>query len=259
MIVFLSGPDSYLRSAKEREIVEIYRKKHGSMSDDRFDFGDNSEIENLEEFLANNSMFEVSKLAVVESPFKASATKLAKILKGHLKDDPNTTILVVSDSDPPAAMKFLKEKPSMYQEFPTLTGKALDLFIQKEASRRGLKLGLAVVNEIAKAFEGDSWSIVTELDKLGLMNRKVLDFEKPAPEYFELINVLKYDRDMRHKLTALEIMLSDRKDDPARIFNTLAYRLCDRKEAEVFADYDVSIKSGRLDYEEVLVDLALHS
>jgi len=58
-------------------------------------------------------------------------------------------------------------------------------------------------------------------------------------------------------LVALEIILSDRKDDPARVFNSLAYRLGSEGEARLYADYDVAVKSGKLEYEEVLLELAL--
>lgn len=257
MIIFLAGPDSYRRTLKEREIVDAYRKKHGSISDDRFDFNQDSEIEDLEEFLMNSSMFDSNKLAIVESPSKAPVAKLTKILKSYLKEGLNTTILLISDSEPTAAFKFLKEKPALYQEFPLLGGKSLASFIQAEADRRGLKLKPEIAQQLAQAFEGDSWSIVTELDKLEFMGKQSLDLDKPAPEYFELINVLKYSHDVRAKVIALESILSDRKDDAARVFNGIGYRSRDRKEAEIFADYDVAVKSGKLDYEEVLLDLAL--
>lgn len=259
MIIFLSGPDSYRRTVKEREIVEAYRKKHGSISDDGFDFSQGSEIDDLEEFLMNSSMFDANKLAIVESPSKAPTAKLVKILKSYLKEALSTTILVVSDNEPIAALKFLKEKPAIYQEFPLLSGKALDSFIQTEAAQRSLKIKPDIVRGLAQAFEGDSWSIVTELDKLEFMGKQSLDFDRPAPEYFALINTLKYSRDVRLKVVALESILSDRKDDAARVFNSIGYRSRDHKEAEMFADYDVSVKSGKLDYEEVLLDLALRS
>lgn len=257
MIIFLSGPDSYRRTIKEREIVEAYRKKHGSISDDRFDFNQDSEIEDLESFLMNSSMFDPNKLAVLESISKTPTPKLAKVLKPYLENGPSTTILIISDSDPPAALKFLKDKPAIYQDFPALTGKALSTFIQTEGVRRGLKLKPEMAQDLARAFEGDSWSIITELDKLEFMGKQSLDLDKPAPEYFELINTLKYSHDIRSKLIALESILSDRKDDAARVFNSIGYRSRDAREAGLFADYDVSVKSGKLDYEEVLLDLAL--
>lgn len=258
MIILLAGPDSYRRTTKEKEIIEVYRKKHGTISDDRFDFSQDAELEDLEAFLVNRSMFDDSKLAVIDSPTKAPAG-LVKILKTYFDSSPATTILVVFDTDPTAAFKFLKDKPAIYQDFPILGGKALSLFIQTEAVNRGLKLKSETIQELAQAFEGDSWSIVTELDKLQLSGGKTLDVDKPAPEYFELINTLKYSRDIKSKLVALESILSDRKDDAARVFNSIGYRARDPKEAELLANYDVAVKSGKLDYEEVLLDLALRA
>ena len=37
----------------------------------------------------------------------------------------------------------------------------------------------------------------------------------------------------------------------------LAYRLRSQKEADILADYDVAVKSGKLEYEEVLLDFVL--
>ncbi len=257
MIIFLSGRDSYRRAVKEREIIGAYRKKHGSISDDRFDFDQDSKIEDLEGFLMNTSMFDLSKLAVVESIPKAPTVRLVKLLKSCLKGNLDTTVLIISETPPPAALKFLKEKPAIYQDFPLLSGKALTVFIQAEAARRKLRLKLSLIQELASAFEGDSWSIVTELDKLEFMGTQSLDDDKPAPEYFELINTLKYSHSIGSKVVALESILSDREDDAARVFNSIGYRSRDRKEAELFADYDIAVKSGKLDYEEVLLDLAL--
>ena len=48
------------------------------------------------------------------------------------------------------------------------------------------------------------------------------------------------------------------QEEPVKIFNIMASLSRLPKELlQEFADYDVKVKSGKLDYEEVLVDLAL--
>lgn len=256
MIVFLYGPDSYRRLSKEREVIEAYRKKHGSLSSARFNFSEAGDLDKFKEFLANSSMFEPDKLAVVEEPFEAQDAELRDTLKPYLDGGGKTTILVSSDDKPPVKLSFLTKKPSHYQEFPLLEGKGLETFINKEAAARGVKLRTDVLGGLVKAYGGDAWSIVTELDKLALMSKQEIE-AKPTLNYYELLNGLKYGRDPRAKVTALELILSDRRDEPRRVFNGLAYRLRDFREATILADYDVAIKSGRLDYEEALLDFAL--
>ena len=256
MIVFLYGSDSYRRLSKERGVIEAYRKKHGALSSARFNFGEADDLNKFREFLANSSMFEPDKLAIVEDPFEAPAAELHDLLKPYLDGGAKTTVLISSDDNPPAKLAFLAKKPSRYQEFSVLGDKSLKTFINKEAASRGVKLKSEVLEGLAKAYGGDTWSIVTELDKLALMSEQKIE-AKPAPNYYELINGLKYGRDPRIKLTALELILSDRRDEPRRVFNSLAYKLRDPNEATILADYDVAVKSGKLDYEEVLLDLAL--
>ncbi len=83
------------------------------------------------------------------------------------------------------------------------------------------------------------------------------DVGRPKLDYFALMNGLKYGKTAKARLIALELILSERRDDPARVFNGIAYRLSSQSEAEKFANYDVLVKSGKADYEEVLLDLAL--
>lgn len=258
MIIFLYGPDSYRRAYKEREIIDAYHSKHGSLSSAWFDLGEKNGLDGLKEFLANSSMFEPDKLAVIEQPFKAAAGELQDALKPYLDNGTKTTILIVSESKAPAKLSFLISKPSRSQEFGLLSGKELENFILKEAEDRGVKLKTGVVGELAQGFGGDTWSIVTELDKLVLMKKQVVE-AKALPNYYELINGLKYGRDIRSRVVALELILSERKDDAARVFNSIAYKLKSAREAVLLADYDVAVKSGKLDYEEVLLDLALGS
>jgi len=73
------------------------------------------------------------------------------------------------------------------------------------------------------------------------------------------MNALKHGKTIKERLSALELFLGDRGDDPARVFNSIAYRLGSAGEAEKFANYDVAIKSGKLEYEEILLEIALGS
>ena len=70
-------------------------------------------------------------------------------------------------------------------------------------------------------------------------------------------NPLKGGSSIGERLIALEKLIGERGDDPARIFNGLAYQLKNAEEAQMYADYDIAVKAGKLEYEEVLLAIAL--
>jgi len=41
------------------------------------------------------------------------------------------------------------------------------------------------------------------------------------------------------------------------VFNGLAYQLKNAEEAQMYADYDIAVKAGKLEYEEALLDLMI--
>jgi hypothetical protein len=80
----------------------------------------------------------------------------------------------------------------------------------------------------------------------------VFDFEV-APNYWGLINGLK-NYDIKNRLYAFETMLAA-NDPPAKIFNILASQW--QEKTPHMAEYDLAVKSGKVDYEEALVDLLI--
>ena len=256
MIIFLYGEDSYRRLKKQLAIETAYEAKRGNLSKERFDLSDPNEVVRLRNFLVNRSMFEDKKLAVINNLYEAEGNKdLKEYLKNEV-DGKESVLLIIADKTHPVKFKFLVDVPVQAQEFAALSDSQLNSFISKEAERLGLKLSAETVKSIRELFSGDTWGIVTELEKLSLSSSRDIQ-KKRNDDYFSLINALKGYGDFKRKLSALEIILSDRRDDPARVFNSLSYRLSNKKEAEVFANYDVAVKSGKLDYEEVLLDFVL--
>ena len=90
----------------------------------------------------------------------------------------------------------------------------------------------------------------------------ILDFSKiaagrfdldVAPNYWGLLNGVK-GYDVRSRLSALETLLA-MNDPAAKLFNILASQW--KEKIPQFAKYDAAIKSGKLEYEEALVDLVI--
>ena len=117
----------------------------------------------------------------------------------------------------------------------------------------------AAAQFLAGVHEGDSWALVTELQKLASfkssITRKDLDTFGllVAPDYWSLMNGMK-SRDMRNRILALEKLFSI-NDPAAKTFNMLASQW--REKTAQMAEYDFAVKSGKLNYEEVLLALAL--
>jgi len=256
MLITLFGPDSYRRIKKLNEIVSAYRDKYTGFSYERIDMSLDESIGKLKILAGSRSMFDPVRLAVLDNPLEASDQKAFRnILKEHINDK-ELTIVINSSNKPPATYKFLYEKPSSSQEFPSLKDEKLGAFIQQLANEYGIKLDSQTRSAIVNSLGSDTWAIATEIEQLSLSKKYAVE-SRPTNDYFKLINALKYGRSTKERIVALELILSERKDDPARVFNTIAYRIGSKAEAEKFADYDVAVKSGKLEYEEVLLSLAL--
>lgn len=264
MIIFLYGPDDYRRQLKKQSLVGEFAKKHSTTGLEFFDLENGSVDEDLLAFLANQSIFESSKLAVIENAFEVPAAKLAKFLKPFL-DIKNVTLLITDKDKPVKALAFLLEKPVIAQKFEALSGAEWISFIKGEAKRLGARLTDGAVQFLAAVYQGNAWGIVTELQKLAdfgdadkagapidKKDLNVFDLEV-APNYWGLMNGLK-SYDLKNRLYAFESMLA-LGDPAAKIFNILASQW--QEKIPHMAEYDLAVKSGKVDYEEALVDLLI--
>ena len=259
MLIFLYGADSYRRIQKLNEIVETFRKRQSNLSHERFDVNSDEEFLKFQIFANNRSIFDPVRLATLDNFLTTTRTKeLKEILKTNHKND--DLIIVLNSSNKPTGFAALLKEPTKVQDFPALKDAEINSFITHTAKVLGFAIDAPTIKALIQAFGSNTWGIVTELEKISSADSQVkpaLSIHKSADNFFQLINTLKYGRSLRDRLVALEIILSDRKDEPAKVFNMLAYRLRNQEEANTLADYDVAVKSGKLEYEEVLLDYAL--
>lgn len=267
MIIFLYGLDDYRRSEKKRSIMAEFIKKRSELGLGVFDLEEKATLENFGEFLKTQSIFETAKLAVLENTFELGAPKLAKLLK-PLVEEKNITIVIAEKDKPVKALAFLLEKPVLAQRFEPLAGAEWAAFIQAEAKKNDVKLTPAAVQFLGTVYDGNTWGLITEIEKLRGFRKNIagasvgdsidkkdldiFDFEV-APNYWGLINGLK-NYDIKNRLYAFEMMLAA-NDQPAKIFNILASQW--QEKTPHMAEYDLAIKSGKVDYEEALVDLLI--
>jgi DNA polymerase III delta subunit len=260
MIIFLYGPDDYRRAEKKRSVIAEFVKKRGDLGLATFDLEEKTAFEALADFLKTQSLFESAKLAVLENAFEIEAPKLSKLLKPFLEEK-NITVLIAEKDKPVKALAFLIDKPAISQKFETLVGVEWLSFVNAAAKANGAKLSLPAARFLADVYQGNSWGLVTELEKLaGLGKGKAATIERAdldqfdlevAPNYWGLMNGLK-SYELKNRLYALETMLA-LSDPPAKIFNILASQWAEK--TPHMAEYDLAVKSGKVDYEEALVDL----
>jgi DNA polymerase III delta subunit len=260
MVIFLYGPDDYRRAEKKKEIIAEFIKKRSTLGVGLFDLQEKNAIDNLSGFLGNQSIFEKAKLAVLENAFEIPANELANIVKPRV-DENDIKILMSEREKPLKALGFLIEKPVLSQKFETLSGLDFVAFAKAEAKKTGITLADPAVQFLCNVYQGNSWGLVTELQKLSTLRAKIdikdldaMDLEA-APNYWALLNGLK-SPEIKSRLYALEKLLAI--NDPAvKIFNIVAAQVAQKNPH--MAEYDLAVKSGKLDYDEVLVDYAITS
>ncbi len=267
MIIFLYGPDSYRRLEKLREIVSDYRKKHSGLSIQRFDVSDGSSFADFRDFLKSNSLFDPFKLGIVSGGEELDGSDdkdFRKLLKENLEIK-ESVLIVLFGKKPVKDYSFLLRLPAVFQEFENPEGAKFSGFAQKEAAKRGLKIDSVGIDLLARAFAGDNWGLVTELEKLSLLDGKNIDPEMIRShldvlgelEIFPALNLMKSSGSRGERLRVFE-ELSVRNYDPAMLFNMAAISPYEGKGwKEAMADYDAAVKSGKLEYEEVLLDMIL--
>lgn len=253
MIIFLYGPDDYRRQQKKKELIAEFCKKHSVLGLGCFDFAEAESWTRFQEFVKSQSIFEPHKLAVLENTEEIDPKELAAQLKPLAKEK-NITILISGESKPAKTAGILS------QEFDYLKGAEWREFVLAEAKAREVNLSGDALNLLSAVYQNNSWGLITELEKISFLEKRVMqrsDLEyleaELSPDFWGLINGIGAYR-VGDKLTTLEKIFA--AGEPAgKVFNILAYQ---RKEKlPLMAAYDLAVKSGKMDYEEVLLDLAI--
>lgn len=262
MIIFLHGSDSYRRQKKEKHIVSKYLEKFAGFSFKRFDF---KEKDNQEDFFSfkyfsgSQSLFETSKLCVIKNPFESDSQKdFKKIIEANFKND-NFIIIISHPSLPPKSFSFLLSPSVKSEKIDLLKDDSWRKFILEESLNLNLSFDEPSLKIISETFSGDSWGLVSELEKLSLIHQKIdtsllrkIGLSKNYDFFYLLKNLS--EKEIGKRLSALELLFIQ-KEDPGKILNSLAYQNGTKKSKLAKADLDV--KSGRLEYEEALLQLVL--
>lgn len=277
MVIFLYGADDLRREEKKKWYIKEFEKKHSGLSVRTFDFADGSDSsamgekmdipEEFKGFARAQPIFESKKLAILENLYEADEEKLKDTLR-EVVAKKDTFVLCSERGKPAKALDFLLEAPATVEKFEFLTGYEWEIFAKGRAKKLGLEFSDFAFKFLVAVYQNNTWGLVTELEKIsnlkngstslttmGVVDKKDLaglDLEI-APDYWALFGGLR-SQDLKTRVTALEKLFAI-GDSPPKIFNILASGW--REKIPQMAEYDLKIKSGKLDYEEVLVDLAI--
>lgn len=272
MIIYLYGSDSYRKQKNLNTIVKTYQEKHSIFSIDYFNLENEGDFLKLKDFCSQTSLFELKKLAVVKNAtiVKKDIVKEVKdFLKENLKLE-NNIIILSEEAGAGKDFDFLLKDNVKSYEFKNLSGPHMEFFIKKEAEEKKINLSPDATALLIKIFKNDTWGLVTELEKLELLYSPAKDkkisakdlenlityFEEPA--LFQFIDAVSKNKHFSQKIFNLENLILN-KEDGAKIFNIFATRpFLNFETIKALADYDVLVKSGKLDYELALFDMILN-
>ncbi len=260
MLIYLYGADAYRRNLKANEIVSRFSKKNAPVVNEVFAFGKDltteqlkSEVGRLVTFLGSQSLFGGGVLAQVAELEESTKDLLAALKREAANEDVARLVVVSVLKKLPKEFSFLEKLPARVFDFaPFEDLKEFSAFLRGEVKNRDLAVAPNLIDQIAKVFIGDSWSAITELERLSLGG--VASFNLPVPDFFSLVQKIKGAATVSAKLSALAIALE--KEEPAAVFNMLA-SLASGETKVLMADYDIAVKSGKLEYDDVLLDFVL--
>ncbi len=263
MLILLSGDNEFERSRYANALVDEFVKKHGNLGVQKFSFPENS-LPEVVDFVRNFSFFSPIKLCSFQGFDSATLGKsdlkdFLTLLELVKKDERN--VILISATKLPAEFNALLSEASITKEFSVPESRSLVDFIQKEARRRGLSLTDSDASSMIESFGNDLTGMVNEIDRLSFSHEKIQKDDYSGYELFSAISKLRYSKTRAEKMFYLEIIFSYLDADAGHAFNLLSATAPKSERAEDwyarFADYDVAVKSGNLNYEEVLLDFAL--
>ncbi len=266
MVFFLYGQDSFRRHRRLQELIAPYKAKYSALDIQSFDLEDEPEgWATARDFLNQPSMFVESKVAIVKEGTAVDVKEWVKALKEQV-ETPKNFVFISQSNLPSQKFEFLLEKPVRSQEFKELEGGELEQFVRSELKSGNLKFDPAALGffcSYVNSSEEKSALAVSEIEKIGLMNlkepvtlndlRAVIAWRSQERAYVLAQEILRA-KDKKAGLKSLEKLLLE--EDAAYAFNSLGFQ-ARGEAAEALAGYDISVKSGGLEYEEALLDFIL--
>ncbi|RMD61771.1 hypothetical protein D6833_07790 [Candidatus Parcubacteria bacterium] len=259
MIVILTGPDSYRRGKRRRELFAAFHAQFPGAAEMSVDDATEDAFEQAHAFLRTGGLFSPAKALLLRAlPF--SKEQLHTLLREADKE--KSLLFCISLAAVPVQhQQLVRGSAYRHEKFPVLRGAAWRAFIQEEAAQRGLLLTDEALRFLALAYVGESWMVATELEKLRYAGKATITlgdiggrYSYDAASLPRLLRSIAFPAPLRERVSALEQLFAS-GESAVKIFHLLAYY--NKSRIHEFARYDVAVKSGKLEYEEALVYLAL--
>jgi hypothetical protein len=247
MVIYLYGPDSYRRIKNKEAYLAATRNKYPYANLNYFDFSQNAESDFLN-FAQATPLFSPVRVAVL-----SKTSELSKEGRDVIKaacDSPLINLIIDEDKVLPVEYAFLKKKASVVEDFPLLTGPAWREFATAEGVRLGMEVKDTRLIQLVTTYEGDSWSFATEAARGALHSGAVCNLIIPPSD----IPGFAFGRREERLLNLAR--MSALGEAPARLFYASA-AMTAKNHTPLWAGYDAAVKTGKLDYEEALLDFAL--
>jgi DNA polymerase III delta subunit len=279
MIHFLHGADAYRREQRLRELIKAYQKKYAVFSVNTFDFEDEDEVLRFRDFCSQQTMFDNKKLAIITDAFSIKGSDEAQAILKSTLNNGNIIVFISEFTDEnsarprdrvlvPKDLLFLLNAPTYTESFDQLSDAKLAFFVSTEAKHRNILISPEAADFLVFALRRDTQLIMNELEKIALyyndptkeLSRQdvesLIDYLE-SPDIFAFTNAVTKQGPIASKLTPLERLFIN-QEEPAKIFNIFAKNpFIDLATIKMLADYDILIKSGKLDYETAFVDICL--
>lgn len=261
MTIFLHGPDGYRRTQRLKEALRQFLTKYPGVGIRRFDATLDEEVaDKAAEIFGSTSLFSPRSLVVITDALELTPKELKPLVEKTSESETQHLILVADTEKIAKTYARLSEDDVTKEQFPILNGAAWGTFVARELKARDLELSRMAMNNIARAFLGDSWGLVTELDVLAAMpeelrSTRLNDLMKQMPQGAPSWNQLRQlgSGSPADRLVTLAY-LETSPDPAAKTFAMAAYFA----HPSAGAAGDIAVKTGGWDHEEALVALALY-
>ena len=258
MFIILHGEDSYEREIKRQEILKVFKEKNKILSFEVANFSEDSGFNKAYNFCSNEGLFSGPRLLYIKNTFDYDNRKVKKLFEFMAKQK-NLNILLSEYKIPKIVSSFMRS-PNMVQVFPLLDSLKLKQRVIKIANNLNVDYREDGLTHLISIFNEDSWSIVNAIKMLSLLklpldikSLSIIQLEIKKDSFALLRN---FESELLSIRLSAYIEAENNKEDFAKIFNILAFRNTTR--VSEFCKYDLSIKSGKIDYNTAILDYILY-
>jgi hypothetical protein len=242
MLFLFVGQDSYRRSIKKKEWMAAFAAKYPDCLASVFDVSDASTEEEARVFCAASPLFSSLRMAVLEN-CEAGGDFTDEIIA---RCSASQTVHAVAVFEKNPGKKVANQAKEVY-EFALPKDLEWGQYVEVEAKRFGLKTTDPRVVLASNNWNLSPWGLSTELAKIAMgasqKEERVVD-----------VRAFAYGR-LSDRLSQMQISFSGGSPWQMIFYTTAA--MTGKQNTPLFAEYDAAIKSGKIDYEEALLDFAV--